>query len=207
MMEVELTNVTEALANLTERGAVDPVVKATLMLSESGFVSVTDAVAFGEIQDDSLSGLVNCFGPYLLLIVFCIPGKLKGLFGGSSSPAEDLAQDAEHVSPREEAEAATSGTPELGKDKKKTKDANASSSENTIPLGINVAFTTIAPMTVEEKRAARNRYTNLNCKSFYVPLNPLGLDFVRLILRKPPKHVARKQEMALKAIFTDYVIC
>lgn len=59
MMEVELANVTEALANLTERGAVDPVVKATLMLSESGFVSVTDAVAFGEIKDDSLSGSVN----------------------------------------------------------------------------------------------------------------------------------------------------
>jgi len=56
MMEVELTDVAEALANLTERGAVDPVVKATLMLSESGFVSVTEAVAFGEVKDDSLSG-------------------------------------------------------------------------------------------------------------------------------------------------------
>ena len=59
MMEVELTDVAEALANLTERGAVDPVVKATLMLSDSGFVSVTEAVAFGEIKDDSLSGLVT----------------------------------------------------------------------------------------------------------------------------------------------------
>jgi len=59
MMEVELTDVAEALANLTERGAVDPVVKATLMLSESGFVSVTEAVAFGEVKDDSLSGSVK----------------------------------------------------------------------------------------------------------------------------------------------------
>lgn len=60
-MEVELTNVAEALANLTERGAEDPVIKATLMLSESGFISVTKAVAFGEIKDDSLSGLLNLF--------------------------------------------------------------------------------------------------------------------------------------------------
>jgi hypothetical protein len=63
MMEVKLTNVAEALANLTERGAVDPVVKATLKLSESGFVSVTDAVAYGEIKDDSLSGSVKSLNP------------------------------------------------------------------------------------------------------------------------------------------------
>jgi hypoxia up-regulated 1 len=56
LLEVELSNVTEAIANLTERGAVDPVVKATLMLSDSGFISVTDAVAYGEIKDDSLKG-------------------------------------------------------------------------------------------------------------------------------------------------------
>jgi hypoxia up-regulated 1 len=56
MLEVELGNVTEAIANLTERGAVDPVVKATLTLSESGFISVTDAVAYGEIKDESLTG-------------------------------------------------------------------------------------------------------------------------------------------------------
>jgi len=59
MMEVELVNVTEAITNLTERGVVEPVVKATIMLSESGFVSVTDAVAFGEIKDDSISGMLQ----------------------------------------------------------------------------------------------------------------------------------------------------
>lgn len=56
MLEVDLGNVTEAIANLTERGAADPVVKATLTLSESGFVSVTDAIAYGEIKDESLTG-------------------------------------------------------------------------------------------------------------------------------------------------------
>lgn len=56
-MEVELGGVKEALGNLTERGAVDPVVKATLTLSESGFVSVSEAIAFGEIKDDSITGM------------------------------------------------------------------------------------------------------------------------------------------------------
>jgi len=56
ILEAEIVGVAEAIANLTELGAVDPVVKATLTLSESGFVSVSNAVAFGEIKDDSISG-------------------------------------------------------------------------------------------------------------------------------------------------------
>lgn len=54
--ETELTGVAEAIGNLTERGAIDPVVKATLLLSDSGFVSVTEAHVFGEIKDESLTG-------------------------------------------------------------------------------------------------------------------------------------------------------
>jgi hypoxia up-regulated 1 len=56
LIEVEITGVEEALANLTDRGAPDPVVKATIPLSESGFVSVTDAIAFAEVKDDSIAG-------------------------------------------------------------------------------------------------------------------------------------------------------
>lgn len=56
MLEAEIIGVAEAIGNLTERGAIDPVVKATLTLSESGFVSVSDAIAFGEIKDDSITG-------------------------------------------------------------------------------------------------------------------------------------------------------
>lgn len=56
MLEVEIGGVAEAFANLTERGAVDLVVKATLTLSDSGFVAVKDAVAYGEIKDESLTG-------------------------------------------------------------------------------------------------------------------------------------------------------
>jgi hypoxia up-regulated 1 len=74
MLEVEIGGVAEALANLTERGAVDPVVKATLTLSESGFVAVKDAVAFGEIKDESLTGkdsLCTIFSSYQVLTATC----------------------------------------------------------------------------------------------------------------------------------------
>jgi hypoxia up-regulated 1 len=47
MLEVEIGGVAKAFANLTERGAVDPVAKATLTLSDSGFVVVKNAVAYG----------------------------------------------------------------------------------------------------------------------------------------------------------------
>ena len=56
MLEAELTGVQSAIANLTERGAVDPVVKATVTLSDSGFIAVKDAIAYGEVKDDSLTG-------------------------------------------------------------------------------------------------------------------------------------------------------
>jgi hypoxia up-regulated 1 len=56
MLEAEITGVSEAFGNLTERGATEPVVKATVSLSESGFVSVQDVIAFGEIKDDTITG-------------------------------------------------------------------------------------------------------------------------------------------------------
>ncbi|KAF9481579.1 actin-like ATPase domain-containing protein [Pholiota conissans] len=142
MLEVELGGVTEAIANLTERGAVDPVVKATLTLSESGFVSVTDAVAFGEIKDESIAG------------------KLKGLFGaGSSSNEEATAESAENIPPRDTESASASSTSAASS-------ASASPSaapekkapvENTITLTVDTKFTTIPPMTVDEKKKARSR--------------------------------------------------
>ncbi len=57
ILEAEIVGVAEAIANLTELGVVDPVVKTTVTLSESGFVSVSDAIAYGEIKDDSLTGM------------------------------------------------------------------------------------------------------------------------------------------------------
>lgn len=52
----KIGGVAEAIKNLTEAGATDPVVKATLRFSDSGFASITDAVAFGEIKDESITG-------------------------------------------------------------------------------------------------------------------------------------------------------
>lgn len=57
ILQAEITGVKEAFANLTERGATEPVVKATIALSESGFLSIKDVYAYGEIKDDSIAGL------------------------------------------------------------------------------------------------------------------------------------------------------
>ncbi|KAF8968850.1 actin-like ATPase domain-containing protein [Flammula alnicola] len=138
MLEVELGNVTEAIANLTERGAVDPVVKATLTLSESGFVSVTDAVAFGEIKDESITG------------------KLKGFFGAGSSSSDETTTDQQIMSllgilnlpqHRHPLQLFRFRLALCSPEKKVTP------VENTIPLTIEVKFTTIPPMTVDQKRS------------------------------------------------------
>lgn len=56
LLDARISGIAEALANITEAGGVDPVVKATILFSESGFVSVPEAVAYAEIKDDSLAG-------------------------------------------------------------------------------------------------------------------------------------------------------
>lgn len=57
LLEAKISGIAEALKNLTEAGAVDPVVKATLALSESGFASVKEAFMVGEVkEDESIAG-------------------------------------------------------------------------------------------------------------------------------------------------------
>lgn len=146
--ESEITGVAEALGNLTERGAVDPVVKATLMLSESGFVSVSEAVAYGEIKDDSLTG------------------KLKGLFGGGSSASEEATSSSENTPPRETEDASSSESstsssssvvPSPSASDAAAEKKKVVSKEDTIKLKVVTTFPTIAPMTVDEKKQARSR--------------------------------------------------
>ncbi|KAJ7468455.1 Hsp70 protein-domain-containing protein [Mycena latifolia] len=145
-LEVEITGVAEAIANLTELGASGPVIKATLTMSESGFVSVTNAIAFGEIKDDSIAG------------------KLKGFFGAGSSSSEAEESTPEKAPPRESdssssssasatPSAASNSTPEKEKDEKK----KAPPKDNTIALNTSVVFPTIPPMTVDRKKNARSR--------------------------------------------------
>jgi hypoxia up-regulated 1 len=57
ILSAQIGGIAEALGNLTEREAIDPVIKATVTLSESGLVSVNEAVAYGEIKDESLTGM------------------------------------------------------------------------------------------------------------------------------------------------------
>ena len=160
MMEVEFGGVTEAIANLTERGAVDPVVKATLTLSESGFVSVSDAVAFGEIKDESLTGkcLSNACSVVDYSYFSLLIGKIKGLFGAGSSSSDDAtAESAENTPPRDTESASASASSSSSAASASATPEKKAPVENTISLTIENKFTTIPPMTVEEKRKSRSR--------------------------------------------------
>ncbi|KAI0270552.1 actin-like ATPase domain-containing protein [Gloeopeniophorella convolvens] len=70
LLDARISGVAAALANITEAGGIDPVIKATILFSESGFVSVPEAVAYAELKDESIAG------------------RLKGLFGEGAT-AED----------------------------------------------------------------------------------------------------------------------
>ena len=56
LLDARISGVAEALANITEAGGIDPVIKATILFSESGFMSVPEAVAYAELKDDSITG-------------------------------------------------------------------------------------------------------------------------------------------------------
>ena len=60
LYEVSIAGISEALANLTEAGATEPMVKINVFLSESGLVTVQDAVVHGEIKDTTLTGTSPC---------------------------------------------------------------------------------------------------------------------------------------------------
>ncbi|KAI6037994.1 heat shock protein 70 family [Pisolithus marmoratus] len=126
ILEAHISGVAEAVGNLTERGAVDPVIKVTVALSESGFVSVEEAIAHGEVKSS-------------------IAGKLKTFFGGGTG----------------ETEGAAGGETEndqvvFSKDKKEKVESG------TISLELATVYSTFAPMSVADKRAARDRLRALD---------------------------------------------
>ncbi|KAJ4481128.1 Hsp70 protein-domain-containing protein [Lentinula aciculospora] len=153
LLEVEFTGVAEALGNLTERGAINNVVKATVQLSESGFISVTEAIATGDITDDSITG------------------KFKGFFGGgltdsvdeetvsagSETPIEsDTSSSSTSMSSSASSPTETSSIPIKSADPKVLKDLG------TIKLNFTSHLPTTTPMTVEEKKKARSRLRALD---------------------------------------------
>ena len=80
LLGARISGVAEALANITEAGGVDPVIKVTILFSESGFVSVPEAVAYAEMKDDSLAGVYPSGLPLELLGVADYPcRKAQGL--------------------------------------------------------------------------------------------------------------------------------
>ncbi|CAE6459280.1 unnamed protein product [Rhizoctonia solani] len=66
-LQYTISGVEAAYNNLTERGATDAAVKITVLYSESGLASITEAAVVGTVKDDSFTG------------------KIKNLFAGSTS--------------------------------------------------------------------------------------------------------------------------
>jgi hypothetical protein len=76
-----------------------------------------------------------------LLITYA--GKLKGLFGDGSSSAED---------------GSTSTVDSPSSSSPKTTKAPSRPKDTAIPLNVTVKFPSVAPMGLEQKREARQRY-------------------------------------------------
>ncbi|KAL1943263.1 hypothetical protein VTO73DRAFT_4338 [Trametes versicolor] len=125
-IEAEIVGVSEAIQNLTEAGATDPVIKATVMLSESGFASVRDAFVSGEFKDESITG------------------------SSSSQPVDATTADVGT------AEEEATETPSTSSSAAETS-ATAVKPKEPIALEIEVKFPTIAPMSVKQKRAGRDK--------------------------------------------------
>jgi hypoxia up-regulated 1 len=143
LLDARISGVAEALANITEAGGVDPVIKATILFSESGFVSVPEAVAYAEIKDDSITGAFARCGVAVVVANCMRAGKFKGLFGDSS--AEDGSTSTDDAS---------SSSPSVSP---KAIKVPATPKDITIPLNVTVKFTSVAPMGLQQKREARQR--------------------------------------------------
>jgi len=86
---------------------------------------------------------------------------LKGLFGGGPEEQQEVLkeQGAEGAAPEGEARQATPPA--------KAKKINGEKKDmSTIPLEINVVFSSLPPMTVAEKRASRDRSVRIFRESF-----------------------------------------
>ena len=78
LLDARISGVAEALANITEAGGIDPVIKATILFSESGFVSVPEAVAYAEIKDDSITGVSARRRGMVIDADLCLQGNSRG---------------------------------------------------------------------------------------------------------------------------------
>ncbi len=58
ILSVEIKGISEAIGNMTERllGVGEPVVKLTVELDKDGFVSIPEAIVWGDVKDDTIVG-------------------------------------------------------------------------------------------------------------------------------------------------------
>ncbi|KAG8817653.1 lumenal Hsp70 protein, partial [Serendipita sp. 399] len=138
ILEAEISGVAEALANLTSRGAIDPLVKVTVGISDSGMAVIHDASVYGEVKEET------------------IVGKIKNLFGGGSSSSSSSSS----TSASDEAETATAS------DSTETSSASAEEPTTTkevksvpsmIPLEVTLRHLSIIPFSAEEIIDSRKR--------------------------------------------------
>ncbi|KAF8335867.1 actin-like ATPase domain-containing protein [Cantharellus anzutake] len=132
---INISNVTEAISNLTTRGAVDPVVKVTLFLTDSGMLTVHDVIAYGEVKDDSLTG------------------KLKNLFGGGAS----LPSDSSTSSPTSDDGGSASAPSPSSPAPESSVSVTAKEDKNIVPLVWETEHVSIRPLTPSEKQKSKRR--------------------------------------------------
>ncbi|KIY48518.1 HSP70-domain-containing protein [Fistulina hepatica ATCC 64428] len=131
--DVDIMGVAGAVATLKERGAADPVVRASMKLSDSGFISIVDAVAHGDIKDDSIAG------------------KLKGFFAGTTSSEEDGATAEVPEESTSSASSSASVAPSA------SASAPSLAELSTIPLNITVRYDNAPLMSAKDKTEAQRR--------------------------------------------------
>ncbi|EJD41107.1 HSP70-domain-containing protein [Auricularia subglabra TFB-10046 SS5] len=166
IVEATFEGVGEAIGNLTEAEAIDPLVKITLALDENSFASVDAAVAYGEIKDNSLTG------------------KLKSLFAGSSTaPATpDVATEETGATSSTSTSSGDSETSSAAAEGTETASPVASPSpsvtpevkpkpKDTYPLRITLKHGSVPPLTSAEKAESKSRLRSVDTEEKNKVLN------------------------------------
>ena len=150
LYSVEIAGISEALQNLTEAGATEPMVKINVFLSESGLVTVQDAVVHGEIKDTSITGTYSPLHLFYQPVEFAA-GKLKSLFGAGSTSETETETGSETAAPKETAGEDGEPAGQIDPPEKKAPP------KDTIPLSLTVKDTISLSMSMSEKRISRDR--------------------------------------------------
>ena len=127
LLKVDLLDVAETIANLTEHDVSDPIVKLTMKIDSRGLLSAVNAVASSEQKNASLTG------------------KFMGLFGGSKDKTDGDAEG--EISEQDEAEA------EKAADEKE----DAKPKEKKMALRFTEHAIGVKPLSSESKKASKRR--------------------------------------------------